>query len=156
MQLMANARERQSETSVSDEGDVARTRKKFAAALRRRVVDELGIAPDKAPGWLADKMGVRWQTAQYWLDGESFPLGHNLTRLGEAVGLNFRELVGPMTDDLEPRWPSWTAFLATADGKSISDEERWSLRLFPWPQPPTVGDYRGLLAVLRTNAERSA
>jgi hypothetical protein len=145
--------ERQSPPHASD-GDVQSTRRRFAAALRRRIVDELGVPEREAAGWLAAKMGVRWQTAQFWLEGQSFPLGHNLTRLGEAVGLDFKALVGPMVDDQEPQWPAWAAFKGTPEGASLADEERWTLRLFPWPRPPTVGDYRSLLALVRANAER--
>lgn len=106
------------------------------------------------PRWLAEKAGVRWQTAQFWLDGESFPMGHNLAKLSEAIGMNARELLGPMTDDVDPQWPTWRTFLDTPEGRSISDDERWALRLFAWPKPPTVGDYRALLALVRTNSER--
>jgi hypothetical protein len=147
---------RQSKTPSADQGDVARTRKRFAERLKKRIITELGVPEKDAVGWLAEKMGVRWQTAQYWLDGESFPLGHNLTRLGEAVGVDPRELIGPLTDDVEPTHPTWKAFLETPEGKSLSDEERWALRLFWWPKPPTVGDYRSLLALVRTNNERGA
>lgn len=28
------------------------------------------------------------------------------------------------------------------------------MRFFPWMRPPTVGDYRQLLALYRSNAER--
>lgn len=147
---------RQSDPGDADRGDVARARKRFARRLRQRIIAELGVPEREAAGWLAEKMGVRWQTAQFWLDGDSFPLGHNLTRLSEAIGMNARDLLGPMSDDIDPRWPSWRDFLATPEGVSMADEERWALRLFGWPKPPTVGDYRALLALVRSNAERAA
>lgn len=146
---------RQTEPAANVSGDVERVRRVFAERLRRRIITEIGIPEDKAAGWLSEKMGVRWQTAQYWLDGKSFPLGQNLTLLGQAVGMTPLELVGPMTDDLEPRWPSWAAFLDTPEGRSITVEERWTLRLFGWPKAPSVGDYRNLLALVRSNAERT-
>ncbi|AKF06058.1 hypothetical protein [Sandaracinus amylolyticus] len=151
---MTTPSDRQSQPPSPDEGDVPRARKKFAAALRRRIVEDFNVPEREAARWLAKKMGVRWQTAQFWLEGQSFPLGINLTKLGEAVGMTFAELVGPMADDQEPQWPSWREFLATPEGQSTTDPERWALRLFPWTQPPTVGDYRSLLAVVRQNAER--
>lgn len=145
---------RQSSPAPSDKGDVARTRQRFAERLRRRVLVELGVAEKEATTWLANKAGVRWQTAQFWLDGQSFPLGHNLTRLAEAIGMDSRDLLGPLTDDVDPQWPTWRTFLETPEGVSMNDGERWALRLFPWPKPPTVGDYRSLLALVRANAER--
>jgi hypothetical protein len=137
----------------SGSGDVERTRKLFAERLNARL-QELGVPEERRAGWLREKMGVRWQTAQFWLEGQSFPMGHNLTLLAEAIGMDPRELLGPMTDDVEPRWPTWAAFKATPEGQSMSDEERWALRLFAWPKPPTIGDYRSLLALVRANAER--
>lgn len=150
---MSDLRNRQTEQTTTD--DVLRTRQKFAKALRHRVIDVLKVPEEEASKWIAKKLNIRWQTAQYWLVGKTFPLGHNLTRLGEAVGMNFRELIGPMTDDLEPTFPSWEEFLETPEGKSVGEEERWTLRLFPWKQPPSVGDYRQLLTLVRGNAERA-
>lgn len=147
---------RQSKPAPSVSGDVESTRMRFAAILRRRIITEIGIPEDKAAGWLADKMDVRWQTAQFWLDGKSFPVGQNLTLLSEAIGVPARDLLGPLSDDIDPRWPTWREFLGTPEGVSMNDEERWTLRLFGWPKPPTVGDYRSLLALVRSNAERAA
>lgn len=127
-------------------------RARFSEALRARLA-ELGIREGQER-WLQDKLGVRWQTAQAWLQKESFPLGHNLSRLAEALAMDPKALVGPMLDDIEPRYPSWPQFLETAEGRSINDDERWALRLFAWPTPPTIGDYRSLLAVVRANADR--
>ena len=145
---------RQSKDADGVSGDVERTRARFSERLRKRVVDELGIPLEKAPAWLQEKMGVRWQTAQSWLNGVSFPLGHNLTKLSEAVGVDARDLLGPLTDDVEPTHPSWRTFLATPEAASMTDQERWAMRLFWWAKPPTVGDYRSLLALIRSNAER--
>jgi hypothetical protein len=130
--------------------DVIRARARFSEALRARLV-ELGVREGQEK-WLHEKLGVRWQTAQAWLAAESFPLGHNLSRLAEALSMDARALVGPMLDDVEPRYPSWAAFLATPEGASITEDERWPLRLFAWPKPPSVSDYRALLTVIRNNA----
>lgn len=132
--------------------DVIRARARFSDALRARLV-ELGVREGQEK-WLHENVKVRWQTAQAWLQGQSYPLGHNLTRLAEALAMDPKALVGPMLDDVEPRYPSWTAFLETPEGASITDDERWALRLFAWPKAPTTGDYRSLLAVVRANAER--
>jgi hypothetical protein len=96
----------------------------------------------------------RWQTVQHWIDGVSFPQGYNLAKLAKALDMKPSDLLGQLKDDLEPPPATWVTFLATPEGASTSEEERWSLRLFPWTKEPTVGDYRGLLALLRTNAER--
>lgn len=147
---------RQSDPGPGVSGDVKKARRRFAVALNKRVRELAGPNVDEKElvRWLADKVGVRWQTSQFWLEGESFPLGHNLQRLSEAIGMDARELLGPMSDDIDPKWPTWRTFLGTPEGASLTDDERWHLRLFGWPKPPTVGDYRALLALLRQNAER--
>lgn len=156
--MLAMAKDRTSDPGAPAAGDVARARKRFAKVLNERVrklaAEESVTDEREIVGWLSRKVGVRWQTAQFWLDGDSFPLGHNLQRLAEAIGMNARELLGPMVDDVDPKWPTWRAFLETPEGKSLTDDERWALRLYQWEKPPTVGDYRGLLALHRSNAER--
>lgn len=137
---------------ASDELEMVRRRAEFTAVLRQRVIIELGIPEKEAPRYLADGCKVRWQTAQSWLEGLSFPLGANLRRLASFIGVAEAKLVGPMIDEAPPA--AFTAFLETPEGASMLDLERWAIRLFPWHSTPTIGDYRQLLALYRANAER--
>jgi hypothetical protein len=135
-----------------DDLEMVRRRGEFTAVLRQRVLVELGIPKEEAPRYLADGCDVRWQTAQSWLEGKSFPLGANLRRLSKFIGVAEAKLVGPMIDEAPPE--AFTAFLKTPEGSSMTDLERWAVRLFPWHSAPTLGDYRQLLALYRANAER--
>lgn len=125
----------------------------FGRRLTHRIVVEMGKAPDEATGWLAEAVGVRWQTAQFWLQGKYLPRGGKLAALGRAVQMNVRELIGEPVD--EPESPEWRRFCATPEGRSMSVDERMALSMFDWPRPPSVGDYRGLLTLRRGNAERN-
>lgn len=141
--------------TVTTEGDVERARRVFSGTLHRRL-GELGIAEKQRVTWLQEQLGEkRWQTVQFWLEGKSFPQGHRLRRLADVLRMNASELVGPMADQIDPPWPTWREFLATKDGQTVDDEERWQLRLFSWAKAPTVEDYRALLVVVRNNASRS-
>jgi hypothetical protein len=128
-------------------------RSDFSERLRRRILQEFGIPAEHASTWLSRKVGVRWQTAQFWLDGTSMPAGHNMARVAEAVRMDARELFLTEPED-EPETPAWRAFLQTPEGASMTPAERQACHLFLWQKAPTVGDYRSLLAVVRQNAER--
>lgn len=141
----------------ADDGDVIRTRKSFAATVHARL-EVLGIEPRDRVTWIVDGFEkrhakIRWQTVQYWLDAVSFPQGRRLATLASVLGVNIAQLVGPLRE-LDGAPPAFDAF-ARGEGVSMTEEERWHLRMFQWPTEPTVGDYRGLLAVLRNNAERA-
>jgi hypothetical protein len=139
--------------SESTEDDVLDVRAHFAAALNRRL-DELGVPERERTTWIKDRVGGRWQTAQFWLKGKTFPLGHSLTKLARALAIEPYVLVPPQSDQNIPPPPAWAAFRKTPEGQSMTDEERWLLRLFAWPKPPVVADYRALLVVVRNNSER--
>lgn len=137
-------------------GDVVEVRKRFAEVVNRRL-DVFDVPTKERPRWLAERMvaagakSCRWQTAQYWIDGVSFPQGRNLRRLAGVLGVNLNDLVGPLSDDDAPA--AYLTFLER-EGATVTSEERVTLRLFPWPQDPVVADYRSLLAIMRANAER--
>lgn len=141
------------EEDKEDKQRIEISRQQFSARLQARL-DELGVPVASRATWLSEATEKRWQTAQFWLTGKSFPLGHNLAAVALAVGMRPEELIGPMDAALEPETSAWRAFAETPEGASLSDQERWILRLHPWMRPPTVGDYRALLALIRTNAER--
>lgn len=141
---------RQSEPEL----DVIRTRQRFSESLRLRLI-ELGVK-DGQEKWLHDHAKVRWQTAQAWLTGKSFPMGHNLAKLATVLGVTPSRLLGPISPDLEPKTEAWRKFVAAPEGASMSDDERWALVLFAWPKPARVSDYRSLLSLLRANAENAA
>jgi hypothetical protein len=137
--------------------EAQRARMRFATVLRRRVEEDLGVPPAHSVKWVADRVGVNWQTAQFWMEGTSIPRGENLTRLVEVVGLDPWELVGgpsgpPSDQHRDPA--SWGAFLETPEGASMTDAERAVMARHPWLQAPTVSDWRSLLALIRANAER--
>lgn len=136
-------------------GDAVALRKRFAATLHARL-EELGVEPQHRVTWLVQRIEaaggkLRWQTAQHWLDAVSFPQGRNLSRLAGVLAMKMDELVGPLDDSDDPT--AFRSFLER-EGGSLTQQERTTLRLFPWPKDPTVADYRSLLAVLRSNAER--
>lgn len=134
--------------------DMMRARKRVADVIKRKLAEHGVTDESRMSRWLADRCDVRWQTTQQWVLGNSFPQGKNLMKLAAALNMTEAELLGPLRDALEPKNASWVAFLETPEGKSMDDEERWLLRLFSWPKEPQIGDYRGLLALIRTNAER--
>lgn len=136
---------------MSDETlDVVRLRREFGERLRKRL-DEMGVPAKEQATWLSEQLGVRWQTAQYWVRGRTYPHGHHLSRLEALLGV---ELL-PGIVDAGPRPPGWEAFLETPEAGSMTETERRTLRFFGWPQPATADDYRMLLALLRVNASRS-
>lgn len=148
---------RQSEEEPADGGAVARQREHLARTINARM-QELGVEERERTTWVHERFHqngdpVRWQTVQTWFRGESFPQGRRIRMLAKVLGVNFNTLMGPM-NDTGPVPASWPRFLETPEGASITDEERWTLRLFPWPADPAVADYRGLLSLLRGNAER--
>lgn len=136
------------------DADEEKRRRRFGAALRRRVVDELGIEESAAPRWLAKQMEVRWQTAQFWFHGHTIPTGPKLARIAKIVGMDARALLGEIAET-ESDHEEYKAFLRTPEGKSMSPSERGILAVFHWPSDPTIADYRSLLSVLRANAERT-
>lgn len=143
--------------SMREEGDeaqqeVQRVRAEFKARLHQLVIVEREIPEEKAAGYLRDSIGVRWATAKEWLRGQSFPTGANLIALARFLDVPWTTLVPPMIDAAPP--PAFVDFLKTPEGRSLEELERWSIRLFQWAKPATVGDYRQLLALYRSNAER--
>lgn len=132
--------------------DIPEARERFAKNLREAIAHQ-GVTSGHER-WLSDKIDVRWQTVQDWLQAKRFPLGHQLVQIGDAVGVDPSVLLGPLLDEVTPRWPAWVAFKETPEGASMTTLEAWAMRFFPWMRPPTVGDYRQLLALYRTNAER--
>lgn len=149
--------ERQSEPPATSTGtrDAVALRKRFAATLQARLA-ELEIEPHNRVTWLVSRIEgaggkLRWQTAQHWLEGVSFPQGRNLSRLAQVLSVRMDDLVGPLDDSDDPE--AFRSFV-TREGASLTQQERTTLRLFPWPKDPTPADYRSLLAVLRSNAER--
>jgi hypothetical protein len=129
-------------------------RQRWAEALIAHLKEEHGVERAECIGWLAKKLNVRWQTAQYWVEGRSMPVGDNLHRVAGVLKMDLRRLLGPLGID-EPKWPSWEAFLRTPEGQSSSEEERDILRIFPWKAAPSVAELRNLLAFYRGNAERA-
>lgn len=118
----------------------------------------MGIDEKERTTWLRTKLealgeDVRWQTVQRWYQGQSHPGMRRVRLIGKALGMRDSELILPL-DDHEDDPEHWRAWARTPDGLTMSQEERHLLRFFPWPQTPTVGDYRSLLAAVRTNAER--
>lgn len=134
--------------------DIPEARKRFATNLRGAILAKAppGSGPEK---WLSERIGARWQTVQDWLQAKRFPLGNQLVQIGDAVGVDPSVLLGPLLDEVDPRWPTWREFRATPEGASMATLEAWAMRFFPWMRPPTVGDYRQLLALYRSNAERA-
>lgn len=134
--------------------DMMRARKRVAEVIKRKLGAHGVTDESRMSRWLSERCGVRWQTTQQWVLGNSFPQGKNLMKLAAVLEMSEAELLGPLRDALEPKNPAWIAFQATPEGLSMDDEERWILRLFSWPKEPQIGDYRGLLALIRTNSER--
>lgn len=149
--------ERQSERPDPSQDYTERQREHFAAAIRARA-RELGIDDHNRTTWLRDRLGelgehVRWQTVQRWYQGASYPGLRRVRLIGRALNMRESELLLPL-DDHDDDPPHWLAWSRTPDGRTMSEEERHILRFFPWPTTPTPGDYRALLAAVRTNAER--
>lgn len=140
---------RQSDPEVN----VREAKARFAEVLRARLI-ELGVEGGHEL-WLQKNANVRWQTAQRWLRGETFPKTHNVPLLAAVLKMPPARLLGPMVSELEPKSEGWQKFLATSEGQSLTAEERWTLVLSQWVNEPTVADYRGLLALHRNNAERA-
>jgi len=146
---------RQSDQNKGVQEASEEARRKFAEQLNRRL-EEFGVKKELRTTWLHEKTGVRWQTCQTWLLGSHFPRTEYLLRLSEVMGLSLTQLFGPNAEDYEPSWTSWREFREeTPEGRSMSDAETWMLRLIGWPAPPTVGEYRQLLALFRSNADRA-
>jgi hypothetical protein len=145
---------RQSDQNKTVQEASEEARRKFAEQLNKRL-EEFGVEREVRGRWLQERTGARWQTCQFWLQGRNFPKLEMLLKLGEVLGLSITSLIGPAAEDMEPSWPSWREFLATPEGASMDDFETWSLRLAGWRAPPTVGDYRQMLALYRSNAERA-
>jgi hypothetical protein len=105
--------------------------------------------------WLADQCGVRWQTAQFWLTGESEPKGANAKRIAEVLAMDPLELLGIM-DGQDPPFLAWQAFLMTREGESMTPDERLSAQSIRWTRgrQPTVASYLMALATLRSAEPR--
>lgn len=109
-------------------------------------------APDV--GRLAQAVGCRWQTAQFWIDGKAVPGTRYAKRVAEALGMTLEELVG-LALQREPRTPGWSAFLETDLGKSMTDEERKILSMLPAPAGRRYESwvYQTMLAAIRNGTE---
>ncbi len=118
-------------------------------AMRRRGwVDDEG-RPDITR--LADATGVRWQTAQYWVEGRNKqpPRPKNLGKIARALDMSLEELIGAAMGR-EPEGKAWREFLDTELGRSMTPAERHALAVMLWPnRPPDVGRYAMALAMLR-------
>ena len=65
-------------------------------------------------GRLARELGVRWQTAQYWVHGRNrqLPRPDNLRKIAEVLGMTLEQLIGAAVGE-EPRTESWARFCAS-------------------------------------------
>lgn len=148
---------RQSTPTADVSGAVLRQRSFFTKAINDRM-ESRGIGEKDRTTWLREKLldlgdEVRWQTVQAWILGRTFPSPRRVRLVAKALDMNFLELMMPLTEEPDDP-PAWRSFVATPEGASASEEERWAMRFFPWPNKPTVGNYRQLLALIRTNAEQ--
>jgi len=99
-------------------------------------------------------MGVRWQTAQYWVEAKNkqLPRPHNLRRIAEALGMTLEQLIGAATGR-EPETEAWRAFAESDLGASMTQGERQALASMLWPNgDPDVAAYRMVLMTLRSVA----
>lgn len=101
--------------------DIPEGRARFAANLRAALV-HAGVESGHEK-WLSEKIDVRWQTVQDWLQAKRFPLGHQLVQIGDALHVDPGALLGPLLDEVEPKWTSWREFRATPEGRSMQDLE---------------------------------
>lgn len=130
------------------------------ATLGERLVDALeqasfleGTKVTKAE--LARRLGVRWATVHDWTSNTTAPSAEHLRQIAEVMPVDLEELLGVAAGQ-DPPFEAWPAFLATAEGRGITAEERRSLQGIPWQRgrEPTVASYQIALASLRTTKER--
>lgn len=138
--------------ALSPEDQVTYVAERIRDAMQRRGwTDDLG-KPDVRR--LADAMGVRWQTAQYWVEAKNkqLPRPHNLRRIAEALGMTLEQLIGAATGR-EPETEAWRAFAESDLGASMTQGERQALASMLWPNgDPDVAAYRMVLMTLRSVA----
>lgn len=109
-------------------------------------VKRLQAAVEQAGGFRPGQ--PRWQTVQEWIEGKTPPSTKYTGPLAQALGMTLAELMGAATG--EPVYPAWAAFLETAQGKTVTPEERQALASQLWPHgPPTVAHYSLLLTTIR-------
>lgn len=122
------------------------------------VGDRIGAALERAGrdiGWLAEAVGVRWQTAQYWVQGRAEPKGRHVRRIAEVLGMDPGELLAIM-EGQDPPFSAWAAFLSTDQGATMTADERISMQSIRWTRgrQPTVASYMLALTTLRSTEPR--
>lgn len=117
------------------------------AARIRAAMERAGVDTTE----LAQRCGVRWQTAQYWEIGRSTPSAGSLRRIAKALGMTLDELLGVAAGQ-DPPFEGWRAFLQTPQGQTVTAEERKQLQSMYWPTgvEPGPDTYLFLLSAIRT------
>lgn len=96
---------------------------------------------------LAQALGCRWQTAQFWVLGRTAPSIAYARRIAVLFGMTLEQLMGAATGQ-EPTSEAWLAFVA---GASPTAQERQALAAMVWPHgTPDVAAYRMALAAMRS------
>lgn len=116
-----------------------------AAMARKGWVDADGKPDVKR---LMEAVGTRrWQTAQYWVEGEESPSEKYAALIARALGVTLEELMGLPPP---PSPAGWDEFCATELGRSMTGIERASLPLMPWPHgEPDAAAWAELLLLVR-------
>lgn len=138
--------------ALSPEDQVTYVAERIRDAMERRGwTDALGKPDVKR---LADAMGVRWQTAQYWVEARNkqLPRPDNLRRIAEALGMTLEQLIGAASGQ-EPETDAWRSFVQSDLGGSMTQAERQALASMLWPNgDPDTAAYRMVLLTLRSVA----
>jgi transcriptional regulator with XRE-family HTH domain len=110
-------------------------------------------------GWtrqrLAKELGTRWQTVDDWISGKHEPRRF-LRRIAEVLDVTTDELLG-VAEGQDPPFAAWPEFLATDEGRAMTEDELRMLRSIAWPRgrAPTVGAYLAVLVAARMTAARA-
>jgi transcriptional regulator with XRE-family HTH domain len=99
--------------------------------------------------------GVGYRKIQSWIVGEAAPSARYLRRLAEVLSVTVDELLG-VAEGQDPPFGAWGAFLQTAEGQSLTPDERRALAGLPWAPgtQPTVASYQIALAAVRSAIPR--
>jgi hypothetical protein len=105
-------------------------------------------------GQLAEAIGAkRWQTVQFWIDGENAPRMPYAQQVADALGMTLNELMGMAP---APNPPGWEEFIATDLGRSLTPAESLELRAVRWPHgPPNAETLASLLLLFRSRKPAS-